>query len=428
MRSIGLDVHRQFAEVAVAQGGQAVPSGHRFEATPAGLLAFARSLGKEDQVVLEATVNTWAIVDVLAAHAGRVVVSNPLRTRAIASAKVKTDKIDAATLAQLLAADFLPEVWIPDPETRSRRAQVAHRAGLVQQRSRLRNRVEAVLHRNLLECPWTDTFGKRGCQWLAHLNLPSADREQLDSTLRQLDCMEAEVARADQLIAETTLGDPRIQRLMTIPGVGVTTAAALVAVVGDVARFPRPNQLVGYLGLDPRVRQSGNKPAYTGHISRQGQAHARGLLVEAAHAAVRRPGPLRAFYLRIRARRGSQVALVAVARKLAILTWHLLTKGEDYHWASPTRTAEKLRAVAIKAGAPKLPNGRPGVPRARRGAGEDLPSAHRSVEALRKRADEDGLALQAEQAYRTLVAGHARDRRGSGAAGRRLLDEAGPMV
>ena len=110
MRSIGLDVHRQFAEVAVAQGGQAVPSGHRFEATPAGLLAFARSLGKEDQVVLEATVNTWAIVDVLAAHAGRVVVSNPLRTRAIASAKVKTDKIDAATLAQLLAADFLPEV------------------------------------------------------------------------------------------------------------------------------------------------------------------------------------------------------------------------------------------------------------------------------------------------------------------------------
>jgi transposase len=141
MRSIGLDVHRQFAEVAVAQGGQAVPSGHRFEASPAGLLAFARSLGKEDQVVLEATVNTWAIVDVLAAHAGRVVVSNPLRTRAIASAKVKTDKIDAATLAQLLAADFLPEVWIPDPETRSRRAQVAHRAGLVQQRSRLRNRV-----------------------------------------------------------------------------------------------------------------------------------------------------------------------------------------------------------------------------------------------------------------------------------------------
>jgi hypothetical protein len=185
---------------------------------------------------------------------------------------------------------------------------------------------------------------------------------------------------------------------------------------------------VGYLGLDPRVRQSGNKPAYTGHISRQGQAHARGLLVEAAHAAVRRPGPLRAFYLRIRARRGSQVALVAVARKLAILTWHLLTKGEDYHWASPTRTAEKLRAVAIKAGAPKLPNGRPGVPRARRGAGEDLPSAHRSVETLRKRADEDGLALQAEQAYRTLVAGHARDRLGSGAAGRRLLDEAGPMV
>ena len=379
-------------------------------------------------MVLEATVNTWAIADLLRERAGRVVVSNPMRTRAIADAKVKTDRIDAAGLAQLLAADFIPEVWTPDEATRGRRRQVAHRSSLLQQRTRLRNRVQAILHRNLLDCPFSDAFGKGGRRWLAEAALPTGERGQVESALRLLDALEAEVAIADRGVAEEALRDERVQRLMTIPGVGATTAFALVAVIGDVGRFPRPNQLVGYLGLDPRVRQSGDRPAYTGHISRQGQAHARGLLVEAAHAAVRRPGPLRAFYLRIRARRGSQVALVAVARKLAILTWHLLTKGEDYHWASPTRTAEKLRAVAIKAGAPKLPNGRPGVPRARRGAGEDLPSAHRSVETLRKRADEDGLALQAEQAYRTLVAGHARDRLGSGAAGRRLLDEAGPMV
>jgi transposase len=112
MRTIGLDVHKRFAEVAILdQGERVVRRGERIDATASALRAFARTLGPEDQVVLEATVNTWAIADLLRERAGRVVVSNPMRTRAIADAKVKTDRIDAAVLAQLLAADFLPEVW-----------------------------------------------------------------------------------------------------------------------------------------------------------------------------------------------------------------------------------------------------------------------------------------------------------------------------
>lgn len=159
--------------------------------------------------------------------------------------------------------------------------------------------------------------------------------------------------------------------------------------IGDVTRFPRPTHLVGYLGLDPRVRQSGNRPAHTGHISRQGQAHARGLLVEAAHAAIRVPGPLHAFHERIRVHRGRQIAFVAVARKLAVLAWHLLTHHTEYRWAPPSLTAQKHRRVQLKAGAPQH--------RGRSIGGTTAEGHQHTAEQERE------FLRQAEEAYRALV-------------------------
>ena len=347
MRTVALDVHKRFAEIAVHEDGGLRRLG-RIETGQ--LRAFAESLGPEDHVVLESTSMTWAIAELLAEHAGRVTVSNPMRTRAIASAKVKTDKIDAKVLAQLGAADFLPEVWAPDEITRALRRRIAHRSSLVRQRTRLRNQIHAVLARNLIEAPFTDVFGQGGRQWLAEVQLPAHEREQVDSNLRLHDALDVEIELVERQLAEQALARPDVRRLMTIPGVGAITALALVAVIGDVSRFPSPRHLVGYLGLDPRVRQSGEKAARHGHISRAGQAHARGLLVEAAHTAIRTPGPLRAFHARLAARRGKQIALCATARKLTVLTWHLLTKDEDYRFAAPTITQRKLRTLQRKAG------------------------------------------------------------------------------
>jgi transposase len=347
MRTVALDVHKRFAEVAVHEDGGLRRLG-RIET--AQLRVFAQSLGPQDHVVLESTAMTWAIAELLAEHAGRVTVSNPMRTRAIASAKVKTDKIDAKVLAQLGAADFLPAVWAPDEVTRALRRRVAHRSSLVRQRTRLRNQVHAVLTRNLIDAPVTDVFGQGGRRWLADVALPEHEREQVDSNLRLHDALDIEVELVERLLAEQALARRDVRHLMTIPGVGAITALALVAVIGDVTRFPSSRQLVGYLGLDPRVRQSGEKAARHGHISRAGQAHARGLLIEAAHTAIRTPGPLRAFHARIAMRRGKQIALCATARKLAVLAWHLLTKDEDYRYGAPTITQRKLRALQRKAG------------------------------------------------------------------------------
>jgi transposase len=349
MRYVGLDVGRDFAHVAVVEERG---TAHRLPRVPMGdpFREFAATLGPDDVVALEASTNTWALAELLGHHAGRVVVSNPLRTRAIADAKRKTDDIDAATLAELLAADYLPAVWIPDEATRRLRRLVAHRAGLVRDRTATRNRVTAILSRRLLRSPATDPFGVAGRRWLASLELPPDERLALDSALRLDHLLCGEVGAAERLIAGMVVDDPRIRHLLTIPGIGLVTGAGILAVIGDISRFSRPAKLVSYLGLDPRVRQSGDRPAFGGHISRAGQAHARGLLAEAAHSAIRSPGPLAGFHARVRARRGGGVAIIAVARKLAVIAWHLLTRGQDYRDARPDLVRAKHRALDRLAG------------------------------------------------------------------------------
>ena len=161
---------------------------------------------------------------------------------------------------------------------------------------------------------------------------------------------------------------------MTVPGVDATVALSIVAAVGDFTRFRTPEKLVAYLGLNPRVRQSGGQPASHGRITKAGSAHARGMLVEAAWSASKAAGPLRAFYQRVRARRGMQVAVVATARKLAVLCWHLIIKGEDYAFAQPSLVAHKRRKLELRAGR-RPPAGRKGKRPATRSRPSAPPSA-----------------------------------------------------
>src|SRR5262249_17086601 len=340
-RCIGLDVHREFAQVAIWEDGLVMQAG-TFATTPEGVGEFAAGLGPADEVALEATGNTWAIAAVLASRAGRVVVSNPAKTRAIAEAKVKTDKVDAAILAQLLAADFLPPVWMPDAATSALRRQVLRRAHIVRQRTRLKNPGHAILHRNLApRCRAAALLGIKGRRWLSAQALPADELAAAAALLRQLDFHAQELALIDRDLGQAALARPEVLRLMTIPGVDATVALSIVAAVGDFTRFRTPERLVSYFGLNPRVRQSAGQPASRGRPAKAGRAHARGMRFEAAGRASRAPGPLRAFYQRVRARRGMQVAAVATARKLAVLCWHLTIRQEDYAFALPSLIAHK---------------------------------------------------------------------------------------
>nr|WP_245501929.1 IS110 family transposase [Mesorhizobium sp. M2A.F.Ca.ET.039.01.1.1] len=221
-------------------------------------------------------------------------------------------------------------------------------------RTRIKNEVHAILHAHLIpKCPHADLFNVRGRALLARQPVPDYERFAIERHVRELDRLAEDLATIDREIAETTLDDPAIRRLLTITGVNLAVAAGLMAAIGDIARFKSPQKLVSYFGLNPRVHQSGLGAAHHGRISKVGRSHARAMLVEAAWAAAKAPGPLHAFFVRIRARRGHQVAAVAVARKLTVLCWHLLTKEEDYLWARPSLVAHKVRSMELQAGKPQ---------------------------------------------------------------------------
>ena len=239
--------------------------------------------------------------------------------------------------------------------------------------------------------PMSDLFGKSGRAWLGELELPSDERQTVDGCLRQIDFLDGELGILEKEIAGHALGSEDIQRLITVPGVSLITAATFIAAVGEIDRFPSPRKLVGYLGLDPKVRQSGREAARHGHISKQGAARARQMLTEAAFVAVGTPAPMRAFYERVRARRGGQIAIVAVACKLAVLFWHMLTRREDYAFARPSLTRHKPRELELRAGTERHPGSR---------SLEYRSGYHQRPNRERERE----LSVRAELAYRRLVA------------------------
>ena len=277
---------------------------------------------------------------------------------------------------------------MPDERCRILRRRLARREQLVNSRSRSKNEIHAVLQRRLQgKPPCSDLFGVKGRAWLASLELPPEERESVDAGIRHVEFLDSEIAAVDRLIAQQALSWPEIRRLMTVPGVNLICAASFIAAVGDANRFFTSRKLVAYLGLDPKVRQSGDAPARSGRISKRGSPSARWALVEAAWTAVNQPGPLHAFYQRTRARRGHGKAIVATARKLAILFWCMLTRSQDYAHQQPSLTKKKLRRLQITAGAPKYTAGSRGIW-----------SANDAV-----REAERALAEQAELSYKRMV-------------------------
>jgi transposase len=385
-RAIGINVHRGFCVIAICEDGR-VRSGGRVPSTPEGLATLRESLLASDRVALEVTGSCWEVARLLESHVDRVIVVSPDDT-GIIQARAKTDRLDARALATLLWRGELEAVWMPDERCRVLRQRLARRQQLIWARTRSKNEIHAVLARRLqAKPPCADLFGVKGRVWLDGLTLPIEERESVDAGVRQIAFLDSEITAVDRAIARQALDWPEIRRLMTVTGVNVVCAATFMAAIGHANRFMTARKLVAYLGLDPKVRQSGETPARSGRISKRGSASARWALVEAAWSVARQPGPLHAFYERTRVRRGHGKAIVATARKLVILFWCMLTRGQDYAHQQPSLTRKKLRHLEITAGAPR---------NTRRSAG-----IHSTRELMRTAERE--LAQQAETSYRRTV-------------------------
>jgi transposase len=325
---LGLDVHKVRTQYCLMDPGGEILKEGSVPTEEAATLADG-----DTAVVLEATGSWHAAYDALLAAGAQVKLAHPSRVKAIASARVKTDKIDARILAHLLRADLIPEAWAPPQATRELRDLVRLRWRFITQRTTAKNRISNLLARQNLRFAGTDMFGRSGRSWLAALELSAHTRAMIAMLLTSIEEADAHVAALTGRLHELLDGDFACHILMSIPGVGFITAATLVAELGDWRRFSAAKQVSSYFGIIPTVRASASVAHY-GRITRQGSGHARRALVEAAHVAVRLPGPVRHHYLSLVRRRGKKVAIVAAARVLLELAWTLLHKEEVYRAAA----------------------------------------------------------------------------------------------
>lgn len=358
----GLDVHKKEIEAVILDDSGQLLLRERIATRRETLERFARRHLQPCRVALEATTNTWAVVGVLTPLVEEVVVSNPLRTRAIASAKVKTDKVDALVLAQLLRSNYLPRVWTPDEQTRLLRQQTSERANLSADRTRLKNRIHSVLHQRLIEPPVKDLFSGAGMRWLAQFSLDTPGQRALERSLRQLAQTEAEFQLLDGELAAHAYRQPQIKLLMSLPGVDYAVAESVLGVLGEVTRFPDPDRAAAYFGLAPSTHQSGAH-CYHGRITKQGSAHGRWMLIQAAQHVAKHPGPLGVFFRRLAKKKNRNVAVVATARKLVTIAWHMLKNNEPYRYAQPKTVEAKYSRLRVRVTKQKRKTGAKGQQR-----------------------------------------------------------------
>lgn len=345
MNSVGIDLHRNRSQIAVIDGNGELSLSQRIVNSREMFLELLGGLEGESQVAVEATYGWEWLAELLEDAGYEIHLAHPLRTRAIAAARVKTDAVDARTLAQLLRADLLPEAYVAPRELRDLRELLRHRVALTGMRSALKNRVHAILAKHGITREHSDLFGKGGRLFLAELQLREAPRRRLDSLLALIDDFDREIQATTVEIDQRAKADDRVEVLTQIRGVGPYTAMLIIAEVGAIERFPDARHLCAWAGLTPTVRSSDGK-ARLGHISRQGSPALRWALVEAAQKCTTGGGPLRDSFERIAKRRGRKIAKVAVARQILTLSYYGLRDGEIRCLARRSRASAKEKLAA----------------------------------------------------------------------------------
>jgi transposase len=344
MNSVGIDLHRKRSHVAALdeRGGELFS--RRIANDPEMFVALLDGLDGESKIALEATYGWEWLADLLEEHGYELHLAHPLRTKAIASARVKTDAVDARTLAHLLRAELLPEAYVAPRELRDLRDLLRQRVVLTQMRTALKNRVHALIARQGIQRAHADLFGAGGRRFLDDLQLRPDPRARLEALLRLIADFDREIDALAHEIDRRAKHDPRVDVLRQIYGVGRYLGMLIVAEIGAIERFPSARHLCAWAGLTPTVRSSDAR-ARLGHISHQGSAALRWALVEAAQKACQGGGPLRHDFERIAKRRGRKIAKVAVARKILTLCYYGLRDGE-IRCLKPSDRASAMKVMA----------------------------------------------------------------------------------
>jgi transposase len=344
VRYIGLDVHKYYITVAGMNQAQEMVLRPRHVEMARFKKWAEENLRDTDEVVLEATTNTWDVYDTVVPLVKRVVVAHPAEVKQIANARVKTDTQDVNRLIRLLIADLVPEVWVPPLEVRELRALLSYRWRLVKMATAIQNRLHSLLHRHNLQAPEGKVDTGENREWWEQLKLSPLETLRLQQELQSLRMVRAHILEVDKQLGCLSTSERwsgQAIHVMQLPGVGLVVAMTILAAIGDIKRFESPKQLVGYAGLGAGVHDSGQKHQGKG-ITKSGRKELRWALVEAAWQAIRSNPRLRAQYDALCKRKHPNQAIVAMARKLLVTLWYVLSKQESYIPSSDEDLAYKM--------------------------------------------------------------------------------------
>ena len=325
----GIDLHRKTSFVTTIDSSGKIVNKVNLCNDEVVILEYFLNLEDDTQVVIESTASWYWLYDLLTEHSIPVVVSNPVKTKAIASAKIKNDKLDSHMLAQLLRANFLATVHVSSQQTRQLKELLRHRHKLVRDTVRMKNRIHNIMAKNNLTVPCTDLFGKCGLEFLMQTQLPDYQRHQVDTYLSIYEQLKEQTDALTQQIRHSAKSNTMAQLLMTIPGVGPITSMFIVAEIEDISRFKSYRHLSSYAGLVPRLDASADKQRL-GRITKQGSPYLRTALVEAAQAATRTKSRLNIFFRRRIVKSGYQKAIVATAHKIVQYAYYILRDRTPY--------------------------------------------------------------------------------------------------
>lgn len=324
----GIDLHKKYSYVTSMDKEGNILSQQKVLNHKDSLTNFLSTIPSSSRIALEATCNWQFFYELSEVFGLEVSLAHPLKTRAIAEAKVKTDKVDSTILAHLLRTNLLPKSYIPDQKTRDLKELLRYRASLVKLRVQVKNKIHSILLKNGISFPYSDTFGKGGINFLKQLPLRDCFCIPLEGYLRLLELFSKEIKRITTILEKLVKKNPQALLLTVLPGIGYYSALLVVAEIGNIHRFPDYRHLCSYAGLVPSVHSSAGH-AKLGHISKQGSRWLRWILVEAALQAGRSNTSLGSYYQRIAKRKGTKIARISLARQMLRKIYFMLKYGED---------------------------------------------------------------------------------------------------
>jgi transposase len=344
-RFVGIDISKTKCRAAIMDPEGVILEEFTFTNNHEGIEGLTARLSLDDRVVMESTGSVWTnLYNHLDEKRIPVALANPLKTKAIASARIKSDKVDARILAHLLRSNLVAESYVPPKHLREIRTLIRHRVGIVKIRTMVKNQVHALVDTHGLACPHSDMSGKRGLEWLRSLQLSPLDRLILNNHLTHLESLDQQTERVDEEIHNKAVEDEDVRLLLSMTGIDVYSALLIRSEIGSIERFPEYKKLVSWAGLAPSLHQSGNVE-YHGSITKQGSRTLRWIIVEAARVAVNHDTKMRSFHERVKHRRGDQKATIAVANKMLKIIWFMLTRREPYESRNEKRYQRKLNSI-----------------------------------------------------------------------------------